>query len=62
MATKIQLEAMVTKILELQYYGETTHMANFGPYYITLHTASGKNFSIDTDGKEINTNDKKNIK
>jgi len=58
MATKIQLEEMVTRILELQYYGETVHMANFGPYYITLHTASGRIISIDTDGRLMEKHEK----
>ena len=53
MATKIQREAMVKKVLELQYYGETVHVANFGPYYIAIHTANGKILCIDTDGKEM---------
>ena len=52
MTTKVQLESMVTKILELQFYGEDVRMANFGPWYISLHTANGRIVSIDTDGKE----------
>lgn len=52
MATKIQLEAMVTKILELQYYGETVHVVYFDPCNLAMHTASGKIICIDTDGKE----------
>ena len=34
MATKIQLEAMVTKILELQYYGESVQSINFDPCFL----------------------------
>lgn len=52
MATKIQLEAMVKKILELQYYHETVHVVYFDPYNLAMHTASGKIICIDTDGKE----------
>ncbi len=51
MATKIQLEAMVTKILELQYYGETAQMITLDPLYVVIHTANGNNYSIDTDGR-----------
>ena len=53
MATKIQLEAMVTKILELQYYGETVHVVYFDPCYLIISTATGSPIRIDTDGREI---------
>lgn len=52
MATKIQLEAMIKKILELQYYGETAQMITLDPLYVIIHTADGNNYSIDTDGRD----------
>ena len=52
MATKIQLEAMVTKIVELQYYGETVHCITLGPTYLLIHTANYRTIKLDTDGKE----------
>lgn len=58
MATKIQLEAMVTKILELQYYGESVHVVYFDPCHLTIHTATNKITYIDTDGKEVKSDRK----
>ena len=55
MATKIQLEAMVTKILELQYYGETVHCITLGNDYILIHTGNYRTVKLDTDGKETKT-------
>ena len=52
MATKIQLEALIKKILELQYYGESVHAVTFEPYFLLIHTASSKKYAIDTDGKD----------
>lgn len=57
MATKIQLEAMVKKILELQYYGETVHAVYFDPTFLIISTATSGRITIDTDGKE-NQNEK----
>lgn len=53
MATKIQLESLVKKILGLQYCGETIHVVYFDPYSLAIHTADGKIIHIDTDGKEM---------
>ena len=53
MATKIQLESMIKKILELQYYGETVHAVYFDPTFLIISTASGNPVRIDTDGKEM---------
>lgn len=52
MATKIQLEAMVTKILELQYYGADVFSVIFDPFLLAITSSKGKIF-IDTDGKEM---------
>jgi len=52
MATKVQLEAMVKKVIELQYYGETVHAVTFDPFYLLIHTANCRTIKIDTDGKE----------
>ncbi len=53
MATKIQLEAMVNKVMELQYYGETIFSIMFDPCFLIINTASTKKIFIDTDGKEM---------
>lgn len=42
---------MATKILELQYYGETPQMITLDPIHVFIHTASGRTFRIDTDGR-----------
>ena len=52
MATKIQLESVVKKVLELQYYGETTHMITLDPIHAVIHTADGNVYIIDTDGRD----------
>lgn len=52
MATNIQLEAMVKKILELQYKGETVHVITLDPLYILIHTGNHRTVRIDSDGKE----------
>ena len=52
MATKIQLEAMVKKVLELQYYGETVFSIMFDPCFLIINTASPKKIFIDTDGRD----------
>lgn len=57
MATKIQLEAMVKKILELQYCGNEVFSVMFYPIYIVINTSQGKVF-IDTGGKEMKINEK----
>ena len=53
MATKIQLEAMVKKILELQYNGVTVHAVYFDPCYLIISTAGKGPIRIDTDGKDM---------
>ena len=53
MATKIQLEALVTKILELQYYGETVFSVMFDPCFLIINTSSSRKIFIDTDGNEL---------
>ena len=55
MATKIQLEAMVNKILELQYYGETVQSITLDPLYVLIHTANLRTIRLDTDGKKVKT-------
>ena len=51
MATKIQLEAMVKKVLELQYNHMTVFSVTFDPCFLIINT-SGDTISIDTDGKD----------
>ena len=51
MATKIQLEAMVKKVLELQYNNITVFSVTFDPYFLVISTADDT-ISIDTDGKD----------
>ena len=52
MATKIQLQALVNKVLELQYNGESVHSVTFESYFLLIHTARGLKVEIDTDGKD----------
>lgn len=51
MATKIQLEALVKKVLEIQYNGFTVFSVTFDPRFLLINTSSGR-IVIDTDGKE----------
>ena len=51
MATKIQLEALVNKILELQYHGVTVFSVMFDPCFLIISTSDGR-IALDTDGRE----------
>ena len=51
MATKIQPEALVKKILELQYNGITVHAVYFDPTFLIIATASNGTIQVDTDGR-----------
>ena len=51
MATKIQLESLVSKVLELQFSGITVFSVTFDPCFLVINT-SGDTISIDTDGKD----------
>jgi len=53
MATKIQLEAMVQKILKLQSENESVHSVTFDPYHLAIYTGSGRIICIDTDEEEL---------
>lgn len=57
MATKIQLETMISKIFELQYNADDIFSVMFYPIYLVINTSKGKTF-VDTDGNEIKSYEK----